>query len=193
MLSLGNIFTGEELADFDARCRKSGRRRDLLYSMELKYDGLAVEVVYEKGRLKQGSTRGNGEVGEDVTRNLATIRAVPPYASRGRARLPFGPRRGLHAPRRVRAPQQARAEKDEPAFANPRNAASGSLRQLDPAITAERSLDAVFYAVGRVSDDLPMPDQRSLFERLPALGIPVSPQAAVRPPGKDQGILRILA
>ncbi len=180
MLSLGNIFTGEELADFDARCRKSAGE-ELLYSMELKYDGLAVEVVYEQGRLRQGSTRGNGEVGEDVTRNLATIRAVPHtltgvspgYLSvRGEVFMRHGEFERLNV---------SRAEKEEPAFANPRNAASGSLRQLDPAITAERSLDAVFYAVGRVSEDLPMPDQRSLFERLPTLGIPVSPQAAVGP------------
>lgn len=177
MLSLGNIFTGEELADFDARCRKAAGG-DLLYSMELKYDGLAVEVVYEKGKLRQGSTRGNGEVGEDVTRNLATIRAVPhalkgapEYLSvRGEVFMRHGEFERLN---------RARAEKNEPAFANPRNAASGSLRQLDPSVTAERSLDAVFYAVGRVSDDLPMPDQQTLFEKLPELGIPVSPRAAV--------------
>ncbi len=180
MLSLGNIFTGEELADFDARCRKAAGG-DLLYSMELKYDGLAVEVIYEKGKLRQGSTRGNGEVGEDVTRNLATIRAVPhtlagaapEYLSvRGEVFMRHGEFERLN---------RARAEKDEQAFANPRNAASGSLRQLDPSITAERSLDAVFYAVGKVSEDLPMPDQRSLFDGLPGLGIPVSPQAAVGP------------
>ncbi len=178
MLSLGNIFTDEELADFDARCRKAAEGEPL-YSMELKYDGLAVEVVYEKGKLKQGSTRGSGEVGEDVTRNLATIRAVPralrgdapDYISvRGEVFMRHGEFDRLNA---------SRAERGEPAFANPRNAASGSLRQLDPAVTAERSLDAVFYAVGRVSADLPMPDQRSLFEGLPGLGLPVSPQAAV--------------
>ncbi len=178
MLSLGNIFTEEELADFDARCRKAAGG-ELLYSMELKYDGLAVEVVYEKGKLRQGSTRGNGEAGEDVTRNLATIRAVPRVltgaapeylSARGEVFMRHGEFERLN---------RSRAENDEPPFANPRNAASGSLRQLDPAVTAERSLDAVFYAVGRVSDDLPLPDQQSLFTRLPALGIPVSPRAAV--------------
>ncbi len=149
--------------------------------MELKSDGLAVEVVYERGKLKQGSTRGNGEVGEDVTRNLATIRAVP-HALKGAAPEYLSVRGEVFMRHgEFERLNRARAEKDEPAFANPRNAASGSLRQLDPSITAERGLDAVFYAVGRVSDDLPVPDQRTLFEKLPALGIPVSPQAAVGP------------
>ena len=180
MLSLGNIFSGEELADFDARCRKAaGGVAELLYSMELKYDGLAVEAIYEKGRLTRGSTRGNGDVGEDVTRNMATVRAVPSalapphpaYLSvRGEVYMRHDGFERLNA---------ARAESEEPVFANPRNAAAGSLRQLDPAVTAERGLDAVFYAVGTVSDDMPIPDQQSLFDTLPRLGIPVSGEARV--------------
>ena len=180
MLSLGNIFSGEELDDFDARCRKAaGGGAELLYSMELKYDGLAVEAIYEKGRLTQGSTRGNGDVGEDVTRNMAAVRAVPsalapPYpaylSARGEVYMRHDEFERLNA---------ARAEGEEPLFANPRNAAAGSLRQLDPAVTAGRGLDAVFYAVGRVSDDMQIPDQKTLFETLARLGIPVSGQARV--------------
>lgn len=180
MLSLGNIFTGDELADFDARCRKAADADgELLYSMELKFDGLAIEAIYEKGRLARGSTRGNGDVGEDVTRNMATVRAVPsaltpPYPAylsvRGEVYMRHDGFERLNA---------ARLESDEPVFANPRNAAAGSLRQLDPAVTAGRGLDAVFYAVGRVSDDMPIPDQKTLFDTLPRLGIPVSVQARV--------------
>lgn len=180
MLSLGNIFTREELADFDARCRK-GVGNEILYSMELKYDGLAVEAVYEKGRLVQGSTRGNGETGEDVTRNIATIKSLP-KALAGRAPEYLSVRGEVFIRHgEFERMNREREENGEPVFANPRNAASGSLRQLDPAITGERSLDIVFYAVGRVSADLPLPDQRALFETLPALGLPVSPQAAVGP------------
>jgi DNA ligase (NAD+) len=180
MLSLGNIFSAEELDDFDARCRKAaGAEEGLLYSMELKFDGLAVEAVYEKGRFVKGSTRGNGDVGEDVTRNMATVRAIPsslapPYPAylsvRGEVYMKLEGFEKLNA---------ARAAEDEPVFANPRNAAAGSLRQLDPGVTASRPLDAVFYALGRVSDDLPVPDQKALFEALPRLGVPVSRQAAI--------------
>lgn len=180
MLSLGNIFDAGELDDFDARCRKAaGGAGDLLYSMELKFDGLAVEAVYEKGRFVKGSTRGNGDVGEDVTRNMATVRAVPsslaqPYPAylsvRGEVYMKLEGFEKLNA---------ERAAADEPVFANPRNAAAGSLRQLDPAVTASRPLDAMFYALGRVSDDLPIPDQQTLFGTMGRLGLPVSRQAAV--------------
>lgn len=175
MLSLGNIFSDADLDDFDARCRKNlGESAAPLYSMELKFDGLAVEVVYEKGKLKQGSTRGNGDVGEDVTRNMAEIRALPrellgtapEYISvRGEVFIRHGEFERLN---------ELRAGRGEPAFANPRNAASGSLRQLDPAVTRERNLDIVFYALGRVSGDLPVPGQDELFRTLPRLGLPVS-------------------
>ena len=182
MLSLGNIFTKEELAEFDARCRKNlGAGDEILYSMELKYDGLAVEVVFEKGRFKQGSTRGNGEVGEDVTRNLAAVRKVPRSLSgtapdylsvRGEVFIRHGEFERLN---------KMREENGEPLFSNPRNAASGSLRQLDPNITAERDLAVVFYSIGNVSSDCAIHDQKDLFDVLPKLGIPVSPHAEVGP------------
>ncbi|OHD65560.1 MAG: hypothetical protein A2176_03160 [Spirochaetes bacterium RBG_13_51_14] len=179
MLSLGNIFTDEELLDFETRCRKGVGGEGLRYSMELKYDGLAVEVVYEKGRLKQGSTRGNGEVGEDVTRNLAEIKKVPRTLS-GAAPEYLSVRGEVFMRRdEFERLNNARLEKGEPVFANPRNAASGSLRQLDPGVTRERGLDAVFYATGRVSADRPIPDQMALFHTLPELGIPVSRHVGV--------------
>ncbi|TFH43080.1 MAG: NAD-dependent DNA ligase LigA, partial [Chrysiogenales bacterium] len=175
MLSLGNIFSPGDLADFDARCRKgSGADGDMLYSMELKYDGLAVEAVYEKGRFVLGSTRGNGNAGENVTRNLAAVSAVPPTLAAGApARLSV---RGEVFMRHdaFEGLNRAREAKGEPPFANPRNAAAGSLRQLDPAVTAERELDAAFYGVGKVPEDLAVTDQRGLFEALSGLGMPVS-------------------
>ncbi len=183
MQSLGNIFSDRELDDFHSRCRKNlGDGSGPLYSMELKFDGLAVEAIYEKGVLKRGSTRGNGDVGEDVTRNMVEIRAVPreldgaapEYLSvRGEVFIRHGGFERLNA---------LREERGEPPFANPRNAASGSLRQLDPVITRERNLDAVFYAVGRVSGDMPVPDQNELFRTLPRLGLPVSPHFSVGSP-----------
>lgn len=175
MLSLGNIFNGEDLADFDARCRKgAGVEGEIVYSMELKYDGLAVEAVYEKGRLVMGSTRGNGETGENVTRNLATVPAIP-------ATLPPEAPEGLSVRGEVFMRHDAferlnktREERGEPPFANPRNAAAGSLRQLDPAVTAERSLDAAFYGAGTITGDLDVRDQSGLFDALRRFGIPIS-------------------
>jgi DNA ligase (NAD+) len=191
MLSLGNIFSKEELVEYDTRCRKNlGAGDELLYSMELKYDGLAVEVRFDAGQLKQGSTRGNGEVGEDVTRNLAAIRNVPRSLSgappeylsvRGEVFMRHSEFERLN---------KTREEKGEPVFANPRNAASGSLRQLDPNITAERDLAVVFYSIGKVSGDCSIPDQKTLFEVLPKLGIPVSPHADVGPLTRIDGFYR---
>lgn len=180
MMSLGNVFDDDELGDFDARCRKGlGSDRDLRYSMELKYDGLAVEVIYEKGVLVQGSTRGNGEVGEDVTANIVTIGAIPrrladdapAYLSvRGEVFMRHGEFERLNAERR---------ERGDPPFANPRNAAAGSLRQLDARVTAGRKLDAVFYGVGRQAAGDAVSSQGELFEALRRLGLPAGAEAAV--------------
>jgi len=179
MLSLGNLFDEGDLAEFDARCRKLAGGGGMRYSMELKYDGLAVEVVYEKGRLVQGSTRGDGEVGEDVTRNIATIHDVPTHLAgdtpeylsvRGEVFMRHGEFERLN---------RARAEAGEAPFANPRNAAAGSLRQLDSAVTRERRLNVVFYAIGRVTGPFHARDQQSLFELLTRLGLPVCPHARI--------------
>ncbi len=177
MRSLGNILSIGELDQFDARCRKNmGAGGDILYSAELKYDGLAVEVVYEKGRLIQGSTRGDGEVGEDVTANLMTIEKVPETLANA-AGLEYLSVRGEVFMRHGEFERlnRLREERGEPVFANPRNASAGSLRQLDPTITEERSLDVVFYATGRVRGGFSITNQKELFETLPRLGVPVSP------------------
>ncbi|MBC2005238.1 NAD-dependent DNA ligase LigA [Listeria booriae] len=144
MLSLGNAFNQGDLADFDRRVRdKVGD--DVAYMCELKIDGLAVSLQYEAGKYKRGATRGDGTVGEDITSNLRTIRSIPmnlqePFTIevRGEAFMPKQSFQNLNI---------KREEEGLEVFANPRNAAAGSLRQLDTKIAASRNLDIFLYAV----------------------------------------------
>ena len=151
MLSLENAFTEEDIVDFDRRARDRRDVERIKYSAEPKIDGLAVPVRYENGRLVQAATRGDGTRGEDVTPNIRAIRAVP-IQLRGR-KFPavFEARGEVFMTRRsFEALNQRAAERGEKTFVNPRNAAAGSLRQLDPSITARRSLDMFFYGLGAV-------------------------------------------
>jgi len=153
MLSLQNVTTPEEMAAFDERARKFLGRERIEYVAEPKIDGVAVELVYERGVLTVGSTRGDGTVGENVTPNIRTIRSVP-LRLRSEARKPpelLEVRGEVYLP--LRAFQKLNREREEagqPVFANPRNAAAGSLKQLDPAITAARPLDFVCHGVGEI-------------------------------------------
>jgi len=154
MLSLDNAFSAEEMRDFDDRCRRLlGLSGPLEYVAEPKLDGLAVELVYENGVLAVGSTRGDGFTGENVTQNLRTIKSIP-------LRLIT---RELPAPERLevrgevimnledfRKLNEQRERNGEPPFANPRNAAAGSVRQLDPSVTASRPLDIYCYGYGQI-------------------------------------------
>lgn len=152
MLSLSNALSEQEVWEFDARAKRLlGMEEDVAYVAEPKLDGLGVELVYEEGRLTVGSTRGDGFVGEDVTQNLRTVRAVP-LVLVGEGIPAWLEARGEVFMRLedFEALNRRRMEQGEPVFANPRNAAAGSLRQLDPRITAERPLDIFFYAVGRI-------------------------------------------
>jgi len=153
MLSLSNAFEENEVYDFDRRVRKGldGGRPE--YVAEPKIDGLAVEIVYEKGVIRVGSTRGDGETGEDITENLKTIRAIPLKLREEDISAPdlLEVRGEVYMSKRnFQKLNQERERKGEPLFANPRNAAAGSLRQLDPKITASRPLGIFFYGVGRV-------------------------------------------
>lgn len=155
MLSLSNALNQDEVRDFDKRMKRFlNTTQDIEYVAELKFDGVAVELVYESRNLLIGSTRGDGFVGENITQNLRTIRAIPLILHRGD---------GLPPPERIEvrgevimhnaAFKKLNAEREkngEPAFANPRNAAAGSLRQLDSRITATRPLDIFFYGIGEV-------------------------------------------
>ena len=153
MLSLQNVTTPEEMAAFDERVRKFLGRERIEYVGEPKIDGVAVELVYEKGVLTVGSTRGDGTVGENVTPNIRTIRSVP-LRLRSEARKPpelLEVRGEVYLP--LKAFQKLNREREEagqPVFANPRNAAAGSLKQLDPAVTAARPLDVVCHGVGEI-------------------------------------------
>ncbi|MCM3766846.1 NAD-dependent DNA ligase LigA [Neobacillus niacini] len=145
MLSLGNAFNEQDLKDFDRRIRQAVGN-DFSYVAELKIDGLAVSLRYEDGLFAQGATRGDGTIGEDITENLKTIKSVPLRLTepislevRGEAFMPKRSFEALNA---------ARKERGEELFANPRNAAAGSLRQLDPKIAASRKLDTFLYAIG---------------------------------------------
>ncbi len=177
MLSLDNAFSADDVRAFDRRIHERlDVAGDLTYVAEPKLDGLAVAVIYRDGLLERAATRGDGVTGEDVTANVRTIRAVP-QRLRGRAPALFEARGEVFMPlagfARMNAAAQARGEK---VFVNPRNAAAGSLRQLDPRITAARPLTAFFYGLGAV-EGLPLPSRQwELLELLRALGLPVSPE-----------------
>ncbi|MDW7972331.1 MAG: NAD-dependent DNA ligase LigA [Thermodesulfovibrio sp.] len=153
MLSLDNAFSFEELRDFDARVKRLlGSNEEIEYTVEPKYDGLAVELSYKNGLLYRASTRGDGYVGEDITQNIKTIKAIP-LRIEGVEQIPEEiDIRGevymnIDEFERI---NRERIEKGEPVFANPRNAASGSVRQLDPSITASRRLFMSCYGLGYV-------------------------------------------
>ncbi len=176
MLSLGNAFSEVELKDFQRRISALAGTDDIQYVTELKIDGLAVSLTYENGLLARGATRGNGTVGEDVTSNLRTVRSIPlrlrgsnPPALlevRGEAYLPLPAFRGLN---------ESRIEADQEPFANPRNAAAGTLRQLDPKITASRPLSFFAYSAVMNQEIPEIKTQWELLEYLKETGFPVNP------------------
>src|SRR5690242_20681641 len=177
MLSLANAFTDEEVAAFVKRIQQAIGSRKLAFSTEPKLDGLAISLRYEDGVFVQGATRGDGEVGEDVTANLRTITAIP-LRLRGEDWPRVMEVRGeVYMPKAAFEAFNERArERGERTLANPRNGAAGSLRQLDPRITASRPLAFYAYAVGEVRDG-ELPDTHSAtLSRLREWGLPVSPQ-----------------
>ncbi|HEY2809624.1 MAG TPA: NAD-dependent DNA ligase LigA [Steroidobacteraceae bacterium] len=182
MLSLDNAFAAEDVHAFDRRIHERlGLQGELAYVAEPKLDGLAVTVIYRDGLLERAATRGDGVTGEDVTANVRTIRAVP-QRLRGTAPVLFEARGEVFMPlagfARMNEAAQASGEK---VFVNPRNAAAGSLRQLDPRITASRPLAAFFYALGAVEGVSLPARQWQLLEMLRGFGLPVSPEVrAVR-------------
>ncbi|PSA88967.1 DNA ligase [Bacillus atrophaeus] len=149
MLSLGNAFNAEDLRDFDRRvCQAVGD--DVAYNVELKIDGLAVSLRYEDGYFVRGATRGDGTTGEDITENLKTIRNIPLKMKRN---LSIEVRGEAYMPKRsFEALNEERLKKEEEPFANPRNAAAGSLRQLDPKIAAKRNLDIFVYSIAELDE-----------------------------------------
>ncbi|GAB4270161.1 NAD-dependent DNA ligase LigA [Thermincola ferriacetica] len=180
MLSLSNAFSAADLLDFDKRVRNGLAGARVEYVVELKIDGLAVSLLYENGRFVRGATRGDGEVGEDITQNLKTIKSIP---LRLRQDLELLEVRGeAYMPKKEFARvNEAREEAGEPLFANPRNAAAGSLRQLDPAVTAERSLDIFLYALGAVQGQAPVKTHLEGLHLLKDLGFRINPNIVLLP------------
>lgn len=176
LLSLGNVFDFEELRAWYRRALGllDGEPFDMV--CELKMDGLAVALTYENGLLVTGATRGDGWRGEDVTQNLRTVRSVPLSVPKDIAPPRFEVRGEVYLPREsFKKLNESRAAEGLPLFANPRNAAAGSLRQLDPRVTAKRPLDIFIYALGW-AEGKPVPlTHWEILEYLRALGFKISP------------------
>ncbi len=150
MLSLNSVYDEKEVEDFVRRVRREAGSERIEYTAEPKFDGLSVEVVYEKGTFVRGTTRGDGETGEDISQNIKVLRAVPLHLRNGKRDIPpLLAVRGEVFMRKdeFRKLNKARIEKGEEPFANPRNAAAGTVRQLDPRKVAGTALDIVFYDI----------------------------------------------
>ncbi len=184
MLSLANARDEDELLAWDQRNRRllEGRGFDDLpmrYVVEPKIDGLAISLIYRDGLFVVGATRGNGEVGEDVTANLRTIGSLPLRLRGARPPAVVEVRGEVYIPRTAFARlNEARAAAGLSAFVNPRNSAAGSIRQLDPKLAAERPLDLWCYAIGH-SEGLDLPDHHTALEWLRARGFKVNPHIVV--------------
>jgi DNA ligase (NAD+) len=180
MLSLDNAFSEQDVRDFDRRARERLDVEAIAYSAEPKIDGLAITLRYEQGQLVQAATRGDGSRGEDVTVNVRAIRSVP-IRLRGRRPPAVLEARGeVYMTRKsFEALNRRQAERGDRTFANPRNAAAGSLRQLDPTVTAERSLDLFFYGVG-ASEGWTVPGRHSeMLAALREFGLRTCPEIDV--------------
>ena len=179
MLSLNNAFDAEEVAAFDRRARETLDRDSIEYSAEPKYDGLAISLSYVDGRFARGATRGDGYTGEDVSANLRTVKSIP-LVLRGKAPAQLEVRGEVLMLRAdFERMNREQAERGEKTFVNPRNAAAGSLRQLNPRLTAKRPLRFFAYGLG----ELHMangPDKHSrILDWLAELGLPVSAERKV--------------
>jgi DNA ligase (NAD+) len=178
MLSLDNAFSFDELSAWALRAQRE--ITDISFLCELKVDGLAIDLVYEKGRLTRGATRGDGRTGEDVTGNVRTISAIPDRLTgadvpdvievRGEVYFPLQHFAALNA---------SLVEAGKAPYANPRNTASGSLRQKDPRITASRKLQMVVHGVGHIEGGPDVKAQSEWYERLRGWGLPTSDRAKV--------------
>ncbi len=189
MLSLANAFTEKEIRDFDERIQRflgrssglfPGGAETIAYVIEPKLDGVAVNLLYEHGALVTGATRGDGTTGEDVTLNIRTVAAIP-LSLLGNGGLPIPKRLEIRgeiviATAAFRVLNERRLEAGEQLFANPRNAAAGSLRQLDSRITAKRPLDFFAYAIGMAAD-MVMKTHWEVLAALKAWGFKVHPFA----------------
>lgn len=176
MLSLGNAFNEADIRDFDRKVRQGTGRENVRYVCELKIDGLAVSLHYEEGKFVQGATRGDGVIGEDITSNIKTIKAIPlrlhqplSLEARGEAYMPK---------KSFERVNREKEEQGEMLFANPRNAAAGSLRQLDPKITAKRHLSFFVYAMAGLEGQ-PLASHSEALNFFGELGFKTNPHRRV--------------
>jgi DNA ligase (NAD+) len=178
MISLANAFDESEARDFDKRIKKFlGTSEEIEYVAEPKFDGLAIELVYERGQFVVGSTRGDGVNGENITQNLRTIKTIPLQLIR--KEIPVPERLEVRGEaimqlEKFKELNRKREAMGEPPFANPRNAAAGSVRQLDPKITAARPLEIYFYALGEVRG-WTFKTQWEVLKTLPKWGLRTNP------------------
>lgn len=189
MLSLKSVSEEEEARNFDQTCRKELKQDSVIYTCEPKYDGLAVEIIYKGGMLVQASTRGDGETGEDITDNIKTIKQVP-------LRLLKESEKKIPEKLVVRGEvfmrkddfeelNRRRTEQDKKTFANPRNAAAGSLRQLDPKVTAKRPMQIYFYQMAFPGDH-GFESQIEVLNALPGWGLRVNKELNEKCKGIDE-------
>ncbi len=178
MLSLSNVFNRDELLAWEKRMVRLVEREDFRYICEPKIDGLAISLVYRDGRFEYGATRGDGLRGEDITSNLRTIRSIPLVLNGDASALPsaFEVRGEVYLSKEeFRRLNEQRAEAGEQLYMNPRNTAAGSLRQLDPRITASRRLDLFVYQLGWVEGERPAASHSEAIAWLRSLGFPTNP------------------
>lgn len=170
--SFDNVFSPEELQEWDTRVKKLAGLGDVTYVCEHKIDGLKIILTYENGKLIRGATRGDGDVGEDVTQNIRTIRGIPLQLTKPRTVTVIGEAWLSHA--ELARINEERQSSDKATFANTRNAAAGSIRQLDSRITASRRLECFIYDVDVIDDDNPKTQHEEL-ELLKELGFRTNP------------------
>ena len=177
MQSLDNTYSSEEIGNFVERLQRLLPGEEIPFTIEPKVDGVAICLLYEKGRMVRAATRGDGTTGDEVSRNIRTIGVIPAKLH-GKAPDLLEVRGEVYLPKETFA--RINAERDEqglPNFANPRNAAAGTLKQLDPNIVAERKLSAVFYGYGAVEPASELPERmEDFFAQLKAWGLPVNPR-----------------
>ncbi|NUO07568.1 MAG: NAD-dependent DNA ligase LigA [Candidatus Brocadia sp.] len=182
MLSIDNTYSDEELEEFDRRIKRMAEinaRQDIEYVVELKIDGVAITLWYEKGLFVRGATRGDGFKGDDVTANLRTIRQIPLKLQPAEVKQKIPPvieiRGEIYLPdKEFQRMNEEREDEGEPQFANPRNAAAGSLKLLDPRLTAQRHLCVFTYAIGYY-EELELKTHMQCLELIRSLSLPVNP------------------
>lgn len=177
MLSIDNVYSLEELHDWDARVKRGAGREDIEYEAELKIDGVSIDLLYENGELTRGATRGDGVRGDDVTPNVRTARTLPLRIAPRFKRFEVRGEMYISKTDFVKMNEE-KQEAGEAALANPRNAAAGALRQKDPKLAAQKRLRAFTYHVV-AADDVRIESQSHAYEILESLGLPINPQRAV--------------